>query len=121
MRFSNESSNQLNHFNMSIIHVLSNSDFVPPDQAMKLLESMSSEKLEKDINSEDALGWTPLMVACQMQSDLNFIIFLLSKGADLQYQSASGTPMIAAIDGGKVDTVKYLIEKKGYDVNRTDL
>ena len=62
-KFSNSSSNSLNHFDMSIFHVLSNYDFVKKQVALDIFRNLNDQNLE-GINSKDALGWTPLMVAC---------------------------------------------------------
>ena len=37
------------------------------------------------------------------------------------YQCENGTPLIAAIDGNKKETIRYFLEEVKCDVNRTDL
>ena len=46
--------------------MLVNSDWVPHHKATEVLKGLlnNCDVIEK-INSKDAVGWTPLMVACQ--------------------------------------------------------
>ena len=61
------------------------------------------------------------MAATKTSNNIQLIKKLIEKGADTEYQCKSGTPFIAAVDGGKVENLKYFVKKLKYNVNRCDL
>lgn len=65
--------------------------------------------------------WTPLQVAAY-QGHTDVVKALADAGASIELKNDAGyTALYAAIKLGNLDTVKYLVEKRGADVNTTTL
>lgn len=69
----------------------------------------------RDVNSSDFRGTTQLHIAAEA-GDLDMVRLLVSKGANVNASSWSGTPLGRAAWRGHVDVVRFLAEK-GADLN----
>ncbi|KAF4466267.1 ankyrin repeat [Fusarium albosuccineum] len=66
-------------------------------------------------------GHTPLWEACySLDASLEMLQLLLDNGAEVNSPSRSQTPLMAAARKGRLDFIKYLVER-GADVHRPDL
>ena len=76
-------------------------------------------KAGKDINEQSLWGFTPLGVAIDLGREIEFIEFLISKGAAVDEHSSGYTPLQIAIKNGNLPVVELLVEK-GVDINLID-
>ena len=72
-----------------------------------------------DINEQSSWGYTPLGIAIDFGREIEFIEFLISKGAALDEHSSGHTPLQIAIKNGNLPVVELLVEK-GVDINLID-
>lgn len=64
-----------------------------------------------DVNAQDVLGFTPLMIAAQA-NDTAMIRFLMSKGADLSTKTIAGYDALSiAVEKGNDESVRVLLDK----------
>ncbi|XP_018025047.2 ankyrin-3-like [Hyalella azteca] len=65
----------------------------------------------KDINSQNDLGETPLMVAVKARRELEVIKYLIDNGSNLNLEDkAKHTPLYHALKDDQVEVIKYLIQ-----------
>ncbi|WP_432672099.1 ankyrin repeat domain-containing protein [Flavobacterium sp. SM2513] len=80
------------------------------------------EQNPKIINAVNDRGYTPLTLACY-RGNTEVAKFLISNGADINYNNDMGTPLMAAIFKKNNEIAKFLIENKANlnlsDGNRT--
>ena len=70
------------------------------------------------INSVNTDGYSPLILACYRENN-EVAKFLIEKGANINFKSGLGTPLMACSAKGNIVIAKFLIEKKA-DINSTD-
>jgi ankyrin repeat protein len=73
-----------------------------------------------DLNKFNKKGYTPIMLAA-MEGKKEAFFILLKNGADINVKGgmlASYSLLNCAALGGNLDIVKYLVEKKGFNINK---
>lgn len=64
------------------------------------------------INAKNDMGRTPLFMAIQGRRELSEIRYLVTKGADINWEDTCGeTPLSCAVVNDQVDIINYLLEK----------
>lgn len=73
-------------------------------------------------NIANQLGETPIMMAASLGKEgAGLVKLLVAKGADIHQKSAENvTVLMYAAQGGDLETVKYLVDKKGADLDAKD-
>ena len=81
------------------------------------------EEKEMDINHAYGNGWTVLMTACD-NGHLNIVKYLIEHGANINAKTNHGSTVLMEASYGSrfanLETVKYLVEEKGMDINHAD-
>lgn len=80
---------------------------------------LSDPQVRHAVDSLDASGWTPLMLACE-NGYLNVVKLLAEAGSDLNRQATSGTnaaPLHIAAENGHTGIVKFLLDKSKMTIN----
>lgn len=73
----------------------------------------------KCVNEVNEAGYPPLILACY-RGNTEVAQFLIENGANLNYNSTMGTPLMAAVVKGNMGIVKTLLDLKA-DVNLSDV
>lgn len=71
-----------------------------------------------EINNVNKDGYSPLILACYRENN-EVAKLLIEKGANINFKSGLGTPLMACSAKGNLVMAKILIEKKA-DINSTD-
>lgn len=75
------------------------------------------EEGKADLNAKDNTGLSSLIIAAFKGYQI-IVEYLITKGADVDIESDAGeSPIHGAVQGGKLETVKYLIEQAGANVD----
>lgn len=84
-----------------------------PQQPTDLGDALAAPKLEERIERAYRVGWTPLMVACQV-GNLEIVTLLIEAGANPSPRSPMfKTALEIAMENGKSDVVEYLKGRVG--------